>query len=298
MILDIFGVWWQKSEIFADYNLFLFGIALFWLLVASIQDLRKREVENWWNFSLVIFALVFKAILSVKTANPMYFIWGLIGLGVGFVLANAFYYGRLFAGGDAKLLIGLCIILMPSLDWGQNLLFIVSFLVTFLMVGAIYGLIYSFVLAMINFNLFRKEFKKQFKLHKKLFFVLTILFFITFLIFLVISFSLGVILSIILLISPLLLIYAKAIEESAMVKLVLVKDLTIGDWVIETIKLRMGSKIRLIKPDWQGLSEEELKIIQKKFRGKKVLVKNGIPFVPAFLMGFILLLLGIFFSIL
>lgn len=137
MILDIFGLGWEKSEIFAEYNLFLFGIALFWLLVASIQDLRKREVENWWNFSLIIFALVFKAFLSIEKSNFMYLVWGLIGLGLGFVLANAFYFGRLFAGGDAKLLMGLSIILMPSLDWHQNALFLSSFLILFLFVGAI-----------------------------------------------------------------------------------------------------------------------------------------------------------------
>jgi len=36
-----------------------------------------------------------------------FFYQGLIGLGIFFVLGNALYYGRMFAGGDAKLMIAL-----------------------------------------------------------------------------------------------------------------------------------------------------------------------------------------------
>ena len=186
---------------------------------------------------------------------------------------------------------------MPSLDWSQNLLFLVSFLVIFLLVGAVYGLIYSFVLALINFKMFRKEFVKQFRNNRKLILGVMLLFLILLILFIIKDFSLGIVLSAVLFVSPMLLIYAKAIEESAMVKLVNVRELTIGDWLVQSIKIKLGKKIKMIKPDWQGLSESELKLIQSKLKGKKILVKNGVPFVPAFLLGFILLLLGIFYSI-
>ena len=35
----------------------LICLALVWILFATIQDLRSREVANWLNFSLIIFAL-------------------------------------------------------------------------------------------------------------------------------------------------------------------------------------------------------------------------------------------------
>ena len=46
----------------------------------------------------------------------------------------------------------------------------------------------------------------------------------------------------------------------------------------------------------EGLSEEELIFIQKHYR-KNVLVKEGIPFVPAFFMAFIALFLVVYFGI-
>ncbi len=34
-------------------NYFLIVIAFIWILFAVVQDLRKREVANWVNFSLL-----------------------------------------------------------------------------------------------------------------------------------------------------------------------------------------------------------------------------------------------------
>ena len=48
--MDILGLYVGK-EIFSAPALFMIGIGLFWMVIASIQDIRKREVENWWNFS-------------------------------------------------------------------------------------------------------------------------------------------------------------------------------------------------------------------------------------------------------
>ena len=79
-------------------------------------------------------------------------------------------------------------------------------------------------------------------------------------------------------------IYAKAIEESCMIVFVDAKDLTVGDWLYEEIKV--GKKV--IKPNWQGLDEQDLKVLQR--RGRKVKVKQGIPFTPGFLAAFVVLL--------
>lgn len=62
-------------------------------------------------------------------------------------------------------------------------------------------------------------------------------------------------------------------------------QVTIGDWLYEEVKI--GKKN--IKPYWEGLSEKEVELIRKS--NKKVLIKQGIPFVPGFLIAFILLIL-------
>jgi prepilin signal peptidase PulO-like enzyme (type II secretory pathway) len=70
-----------------------------------------------------------------------------------------------------------------------------------------------------------------------------------------------------------------------MVKSVSAGKLTVGDWLYQ--KVRVGRK--LIKPYWEGLSEEEVKLLRKS--KKKIKIKQGIPFVPSFFLAFLLFLL-------
>ena len=158
------------EEIFSPANMFIMAIAIFWMIIASIEDFKKREVENWWNFSLIIFILVFKIFLSIETGDYRYFFGGIIGLFIGLGLCNLFYYGRMFAGGDAKLLIALGVILPMSLNWKDNLLILGSFLILLLALGAIYGLVYCLFITLLNLNNFKKEFKKQIKNNKSVYY--------------------------------------------------------------------------------------------------------------------------------
>jgi len=83
---------------------------------------------------------------------------------------------------------------------------------------------------------------------------------------------------------PVLFIFAKAVEESCMIVLINPRKLTEGDWLYE--KVKVGRKI--VRPNWEGLSQEEL-ILLRRYK-RKIKVKQGIPFVPAFFFAFILLL--------
>ena len=73
-----------------------------------------------------------------------------------------------------------------------------------------------------------------------------------------------------------------------MVKLVDPKKVTVGDWLYKDIKIG-GKKI---KSTWEGVSKKELAIIKSKCR-KKILIREGIPFTPSFLLGLIGLLVFI-----
>ena len=75
---------------------FLFGLFFVWTLFASIQDLKKREVANWLNFSLIAFALVYRLFYSVAVKDYSFFVYGLLGFAVFFILAYAFYYLGVF----------------------------------------------------------------------------------------------------------------------------------------------------------------------------------------------------------
>ena len=289
-LLNFLPISIDAVELFSANNLFLIAVAIFWLVIASIQDFKGREVENWWTFSLIAFVLVFRAFVSVSEVNAVYFICGLIGLGFGFILMNAFYYGRMFGGGDAKMLMALGTIIPLSFDWKINLELIILFTLIFLIAGAVYGIVYSKILMFMNFKRFKQEFSVILRKHKKIAYAVGVMGLLLFVLSVVLDFYAGRFLALLIFISPLLMIWAKAVENSCMVKSVDARDLTIGDLLISSIKI--GKKI--IKPDWEGLSEKELLFIQKNYK-KKVLIRYGVPFIRAFLIALIILLSLIYF---
>jgi Flp pilus assembly protein protease CpaA len=298
-MIDIIGLLnLNFNDFFTWQVIFLSSVCIFWLLFASFQDFRKREVENWWIFSLIAIVLVFRVFWSIQTFNIWPLVWGIIGLIIGFCISSALYYSRMFAAGDFKILIAIFSVLPLSsnsfiLDWRLNLFLMLGFLIMFMLAGAVYGIIFTFLLSLKNFKFFKKEFKKQFIKFKSAVIFSFLLFLLAFILSYTIG-SLATLLGIIIFISSILLVYAKAVEETSMIKQVKVSNLTIGDWLVNSVKISS----KTIKPNWQGLSEDELKLIQKNLnKSKKILVKEGIPFVPAFLLGFIFLILLIVLSL-
>lgn len=266
--------------------IFLSVLALIWIIFATIQDLREREVANWLNFSLIIFALGFRFFYSLFLGNFNFFYQGLIGLGIFFILGNVFYYGRIFAGGDAKLMIALGAVLPFHYTLFDNVEIFAVFLFLFFFVGAFYGLFVSSFLALTNFKKFKKELKKQFKKRKHfvLIFLAIGLGIFGFGFFEELFFVLGAFVFFI----PYLYLYAKAIDKVCMIKNIEVSKLSEGDWLYNDV--RAGKD--LIKASWDGLSKEQIKKIKSKY--KKIKIRQGIPFVPVFLISFVILL-GLFY---
>ena len=86
-------------------------------------------------------------------------------------------------------------------------------------------------------------------------------------------------------------IYLKAVEESCLIVLVDSKALCEGDWLERDIKV--GGKV--IKKSVHGLSAEEIKLL-KKYE-KKVWIKQGAPFGPAFLITLLIISYGYLMSV-
>ncbi len=261
--------------------IFLISLALIWIVFAVIQDLRKREIANWLNFSLIIFAIGFRFFYCLFEGVGFQFLYqGLIGLGIFFVLHNLFYYGRMFAGGDAKLLFALGAVLPFSTNFVVNLNIFALFFVLFFFCGALYGLVTSGVLIFKNFKKFKKEFSKQFKLNKR-FFILAI-FLALFFIILGFSDSFMIYFGILIFILPYLYLSAKAVDECCMIKKISPKNLTEGDWLYNDVKV--GNKV--IKKTWGGLEKKDIKLLKGK---RFVLIRQGIAFSPVFLISFLIL---------
>jgi len=270
--------------------IFLFILALIWIIFATIQDIRKKEIANWINFSLIIFALGFRLFYSLFSGDHNFLIQGLIGFGIFLILGNLFYYLHVFAGGDCKLMISLGAIL-PIFDniW-NNLELFLFFIGIFLIIGFAYNLFFIIYLSIKNFKPFSKKFKFLFKENKKYLVSITLIS----LIFLILGFItyLSILFAVYLLFLSYLIIFVKSVDESCMIKKVNPFNLTEGDWLYKEI--RIGRK--LIKAKWGGLTKEEILIIQKN--KKQILIRRGIAFAPVFLISYILFMvllkIGIF----
>jgi len=253
---------------------FLFVLGFLWILFATFQDIRKREVANWLNFSLIAFALAYRAFYSLNTGNWEFFTFGLLGFALFFSLAHGFYYMRAFAGGDAKLLMGLGIIIpMESLmDLAFNS---ISFVFSLFFFGAIYGLVYSFFLVGRAWERFSREFKHNLG-RSWLFVIIVLIISLIASVFEVLYGAIGF--SVILLL--VVYAYVRSLDE-IMIVLKRGRDLQEGDWLEKSVRI----KGKVIRKSVHGLSKAEIRSIKKA--NKRVWIKEGIPFVPAFLIAFL-----------
>lgn len=273
--------------VIADYILVF--IALIWIVAACLTDIKKREVANWLSFSLMAIALATRALAAVLAPQPSYFLYGLAGLAAFLILGNILYYTRIFAGGDAKLLIALGAVFATTPSFihfaNTHIPFLLVFFLNILLFGSAYGIFYSAALAVKNKKAFVAEYKKLNKETRKLRVLFLVFVSLLFVVLLLAKLHSTLFLLVIILIFPYLYTFVKAVENSCMIKLLSPEQLTEGDWLAEPVRIRKT----VIKPKTEGLSIQDIMLIKKA--KKKVLVKQGMPFIPVFLIAAIASLL-------
>jgi len=254
---------------------FLFWLFLIGIIVASLQDLKRREVDNWLNLFLLIAGFVFIFYRAIFEGDISLIFQAGFTLVIMFGFMNLFYYGRVFAGGDAKLLVAMTVFFVGA-NFNLTLINIVVFLLFLMFSGSIYGLIYSVVLYVKNFGEVNEEIKKGFSnlWIKYVFLMGVVVFVIGYFSFLFFVFGFLVLLL------PLLYVFVRGLEVVSMIRVVSGKELREGDWLVKDIKI--GKKV--IKADWDGLSLEDIELLKNR---KKIKIKDGLPFVPAFLIAFL-----------
>lgn len=255
---------------------FLFILFFCGILVASIQDLRRREVDNYVNFFILASGLTYILFSAIYEMNFYIVLMGLLSLGVMFVLANGFYYGRVFAGGDAKLLIAMAA-LFVAVSWKSTLLNIGLFVLFLMISGAIWGIFYSLIMVFKNYSEVKMQIKKEIRSSYLKYYLIggIVLLLLGFFNSLFLFFSGFVFLG------GILFVFAKTVEKAVMIKLIDSRKLREGDWLVDGVKV--GKKT--IKPDWEGLTKSDLVLLRKINR--KIKIKDGIPFVPAFFIAFL-----------
>jgi Flp pilus assembly protein protease CpaA len=267
--------------------LLLVGIAGFGY--AAYLDLKTTEFPDLLPYSLIISAIVIRAVFATITGNynliTNSIIIGIIFLGFGFIL----YFLKQWGDGDAWLL-GALGFLFPDASgffYQSKLPFHMGLLFNFFFVSFFYLITYSIAIG-VKENVgkkFLKEFKGELKSFLKILFLFSAA---------ILSISLYLILKIQidisgvypLLTSPLILIllivfvrYGKFLEKSVFRKKIHVSKLREGDVPVNK--------------RWKVLTKEEVKQLKK--RGGHIWIKEGVRFAPVFL---ITMLITLFYGVL
>jgi len=275
------------------YLIILVSITLIGLIFATITDLRTREVPDLLSYGLMVTGLGLNLLFSLAYSNYWYFINSAVGLLIFLGVALVMFYTGQWGGGDSKVLMGLGALIGFDVRF-TGFPFLVNFLVNILLVGAVYGLVWSMFLAFRNWAPFSKEFRKtshsQRVIKSRTYFIIFAFLMMVLAVFmrgtLISSFFLTLLL--IGLVTFYLWIFVKAIEKTCMVKKVAPDTLTEGDWIVKEIKYQ-GKYI--CGPKDLGIEKKQilrLRNLYKENRIGKVLIKEGIPFVPSFLIAYIL----------
>jgi len=265
---------------------FLFVLALVWVIFAAIQDSRTTEISNWLNFSFIAFGLGYRAFYSASINDYSFLIYGLLGLGLFFVLGLGLYYSRIFAGGDAKLLFGFGVI-FPYSEGMDFLIYGGGFAFALLAFGVLYTLIYSGFIAYNNKDRFVSQLRKEVRKGK----VLSLIGFFggVVLIFLANYFGVSfLILGAFVFLWPLIYFYVQAVEKGCMIVSVKPGKLMEGDWLVSDV--RVGN--RVIKKSVHGLTKKDIELLRKV--RKSVVIRRGVPFAAAFVFAYIAFLVIIF----
>ncbi|HII71891.1 TPA: prepilin peptidase [Candidatus Woesearchaeota archaeon] len=265
----------------------LFTIVLVALVIGTYTDLKTREVPDWLNYGMVFAGFGLRIIFSIVFHDADYMIHGILGFGAFFAIALLMFYTGQWGGGDAKMVMGLGALI--GLELSINA-FLIGFIVNIVLFGSLFGLLFSVYLAAIHFRSFSKEFSKRFKEKRKekWFVWLGTIALLVLSVFTPVYIKVPVVvLAGIILVSFYMFIYLKSVESSSMIKWVDPKDLTEGDWVVKDVVV---AGKRVCGPKDLGLEMAQIKklmLLKKQNKIKRVLIKYGIPFVPSFLIAFV-----------
>ncbi len=272
------------------------SIAFIGLLIGTYTDIRTREVPDWVNYGLIGAGLSLGLLYSVIFSEWSYIVNSLIGFGVFFLVAVIMFYTGQWGGGDSKMVMALGALIGIDISF-KEFPFLIGFFINMLLIGAVYGIVWSFVLAFKNRNKFLREVKKRLT-SKKIMLTRRLLLISSFIIlvsvFFIEDFFLKITmfhLALIIFSTFYLWIFIKAVEKTSMLKYVKPAELTEGDWIEKDVFVD-GKRI-CGKKDL-GIEKKQIrKLIQfyKKKKVNKILIKEGIPFIPSFLIAFIVTLL-------
>jgi len=264
--------------------------AILALLLATITDLKKREILDSISFTLlaissitvIIYSIILKdfniLLTTLKVFFPLLF------------LSLLLYFTRQWGGGDTKLLIALSIPLaFPLIKFDLTLSSPIDFVTNLAIVGALYGTFFAIIKTIRYPKEFIKNAKELTKEKKPTILISILISLLLFILGYLLKSQLTTALlyasAIFILITPMLFIIFKSVEKFSMIKTIPVNKLTPGDWIIDK---NIKSKFKISE---LGIEPEQI-LKLKKSKTKSILIKEGLPFAPTFLLAYLITILN------
>ena len=265
-------------------------IGLIGIIIGTATDVKTREVPDWVNYGMIASGIGFALFETFLQGSWLIILGSLAGVLAGYLLGALMYYTGQWGGGDAKMMMGLgALIGLPvTLAGWERAPFLTLFLLLTIVVGAVYGLVWMVFLMVAERKLFWPRFIAR--LHSKQLVRLRLAILILAVLLGGADFLFqGVVTLMILFIAALayvtfyLALAVRSVEEACFVKKISVDKLVEGDWIVGEVRHKGEVIVPARNP---GLTKKQLELL-KKLGIKAVTVKEGIPFVPSFLIAYL-----------
>jgi len=276
-------------------DIILITIGLIGLTIATITDIKTKEIPDWLSYSLIATGFAIRLLYSIVYTDFLPLFYTIIAFALVFSFGSLLYYTKQWGGGDTKILAALSTFfaVKPSYLPEIDVPFLLILITNILFIGALYGLIWGIVLVIKHKKRFKEEIilllrQERVRNLAKYSIIISIFWMLLLIMFKASLFR--IILLFLVVFSPcyfLLWLCTKAIENSCMYKKRTIENLRLGDWLAEDI-IQDGKLIA--KRTAEGLTNLDIKNL-KDNNIKTITIKEGIPFIPPFLIATILTLI-------
>jgi Flp pilus assembly protein protease CpaA len=261
-------------------------LTLIVLSIASYTDLKTREVPDWISYSFIFAASIIRILFSLQLGWQV-LVSGIIGFFIAFAIALFLYFTGQWGGADSKLLMGMGIVLGADFLFVPDSWNLFLYFIALLFVGAVFGLLWSSGLAIIHYTRYSTKFKERLREYQSEHLVVII---ISLMFVFIGAFWIKtlIVIGIFPLVSYYLFVHISSIEQSCFIKRIAPHKATEGDWLAQDVKV--GKKIIIKATTLEKKDIRKLLELEADEKIDRIVIKEGIPFIPSFLLAYIVVL--------